>query len=655
MKRITVSMTVGLCLLCLLASCTDSKEKSQRELMDAGVISSVLDVGSPVGEAALLQAIAQNNEAIARKLLEAGVSPNASVAGVPALLAAINKEETALALHLLELGADVNASGPEGATPLMEAAFGGKKDLVAALLARQADAKAEDDDGWTPLMCACAKSGKTAEMVEELLNGIGLDESNQRFRGSYGLRKSPKTEPKVRRDIVQMLLEAGAENSVARYGLTPLAVAACEGRTQMVKQLAVLPTLQTERALIPPMVAAVWGGEEKTIKALMAAKADMNADYYGCTPLSTAVKKKHAALIPQLVAAGAEVNRMQGVDSPLFLAVKQQDIDCVKALVEAGAELNPATEHGLTPLSTAMVFYQPEIVDYLLEKGANPQDPHALETAVTWERKECFLRLLKPSAAAYAKEKGKSVIEMLVDSFNHSMEDMMRSSGSKLHIHTPAPEVLLEMLDEALMSGLDVNALNTKGETPLHVVLGPFHRKHIDAATRRKVLIRLLEAGASPNIPDGKGHYPLASVVSSMSIATDVEPFIEEAALLLQHGADPDVSNGEDTLLHKMLAPFSMKADKRCRMVRLLVESGADVNAKEHDTLQVPLQVVFRRYHRDSAELLGLTQILADAGASLTVTDKAGKTPVDTLELYISLMKRPDADKVIEMLKKSKR
>lgn len=114
------------------------------------MISSVLDVGSPVGEAALLQAIGQKNESVARKLPEAGVSPNAKVAGVPALLAAINKDEPKLVLLLMELGADVNAAGPEGATPLMEAVFRGQKDIVGVLLAHQAEVNAKDESDWPP-------------------------------------------------------------------------------------------------------------------------------------------------------------------------------------------------------------------------------------------------------------------------------------------------------------------------------------------------------------------------------------------------------------------------------------------------------------------------------------------------------------------------
>lgn len=652
-------MTVGLCLLSLLASCTDSKEKAQRELMEAGVIASVLDVGSPVGAAALLQAIGQKNDAIARQLLEAGVSPNASVMGVTALFTALHHDETDLALHLLELGAEVNTVDTEGATPLMEAAFRGQKDMVAALLAHQADVRAKDADEWTPLMCACSKSGRMAELATDVWTYFGFDpDSAPHYTGHYAKQAAPKTEPKVRRDIVRMLLEAGAENTEGRYGETPLAIAACEGRAQMVKQLVALPAPETRLGLIPPVLAAAWAGEEKALRALKEAKADANAAFMNFTPLRIAADKGQAAIIPQLVAAGANVRGVEKPEKALGVAIERKDMACVKALVEAGADMNPPSEYGSTPLSSAVAHFEPSLFAYLLEKGANPADARALDTAINWGHTACFERLLKPAAGAFAAERGETVVQKLVRAFNHGADEVVltaaKKAGVSLTMHHPDTECLLGMLDKALAAGIDVNAKDKHGDTALHTVLSSYYRSQVDAPTRLAVLTRLLEAGANPNEPDRRKEYPLESLVSDMDTA-DAEPLVDEAELLLKHGADPNLAGGKDKPLNVLVGQLLIKPEPRFRMTRLLVAAGADVRSKDHIYHQTPLHTVFRRFAERSAELRGLTQILTEAGAPLTEPDEYGKTPLDELERNISRMSKADADAVIGILKKGKR
>ena len=48
-------------------------------------------------------------------------------------------------------GADVNAKNVDGWTPLHEAAFGGRKEIVELLISNGADVNAKSDDGETPL------------------------------------------------------------------------------------------------------------------------------------------------------------------------------------------------------------------------------------------------------------------------------------------------------------------------------------------------------------------------------------------------------------------------------------------------------------------------------------------------------------------------
>lgn len=656
--RCACALTAAFCLSCLFASCSDPKEEAQKELLRFGVISSVLDVGSPVGAAALLQAISQHNTDIAGKLLTAGVSPDASVEGISALLCAISKDETSFALSLIELGADVNGMEGNHPTPLMEAAFRGQKDVVESLLAHHADMNAKDDGGWTALTAACAKSGKTAAFMKELLAMKGLDETDEPIRlSAYAARTCPRNDPKLQREIVQRLIEAGAKNSSDFRGLTPLCVAACEGRPKMVKQLAALPA-DGEGRSVPPLLAAVWCGHDKTIHELIAAKADVRADYLGTTPLYMAAYKKRAELIPVLVKAGADVRKADMINNPLDIAVEQQDMPTVKALVEAGAEMNPHSELGSSVLASAVVHYSPEIFDYLLAHGSNPNDDHALTCAINWGRKDCFARLLQCKELMVAAEKKEPLVIRLIRSFEHTGDNLLRQAANranvKISIAHPSAENLVEMLEMATFLGANINATDSLGNTALHRCMDTVFDETSDRAERIKVAHALIQAGANVNATNESGTTPLGVLVSKFRRGNQACDVTEELALLLRNGADPNLSDGKDTPLHNVLELRECSDKERCRLVRLLIEAGADVNAKDSIRQQTPLHALFRN-HYHSESIVELTKLLVEGGALFTVQDRLKESPLDELERKIKYMKKGDAEKVIAIMKSRSR
>uniref|UniRef100_A0A452HET8 Uncharacterized protein n=1 Tax=Gopherus agassizii TaxID=38772 RepID=A0A452HET8_9SAUR len=61
-------------------------------------------------------------------------------------------------------------------------------------------------------------------------------------------------------------------------------------------------------------------------------------------------------------------------DKPSLLnnAVRNHSIDTVRQLLKEGADVNSKVEGGWTPLHSAVQADEEEIVDLLLEKGADP-------------------------------------------------------------------------------------------------------------------------------------------------------------------------------------------------------------------------------------------------------------------------------------------
>ena len=56
---------------------------------------------------------------------------------------------------------------------------------------------------------------------------------------------------------------------------------------------------------------------------------------------------------------------------PLNVAISKGDLVKVKDLVEIGVDVNKRDERGVTPLMFAIIFDQPQIVAYLIGKGAD--------------------------------------------------------------------------------------------------------------------------------------------------------------------------------------------------------------------------------------------------------------------------------------------
>jgi hypothetical protein len=85
-----------------------------------------------------------------------------------------------------------------------------------------------------------------------------------------------------------------------------------------------------------------------------------------CSGSTTATKAPETA--PELTAPSEEASEAQA--NPLSEAVLAADIAQVKALVEAGADVNASDAYGFRVLVNAMANYNVEIVDYLINKGA---------------------------------------------------------------------------------------------------------------------------------------------------------------------------------------------------------------------------------------------------------------------------------------------
>ena len=377
--------------------------------------------------------------------------------------------------RLLAEGTDVDAQQGDGATALHWAAHGDRHELAARLLRAGASVDAADDHGVTPLALACLNA--SVPMVELLL-AAGADPSLARSTGVTPLMTAARV---GNIEVVRRLLEAGADPAAAetRRGQTALMWAIAENHTASAEVLLETGGGATTRSTngFTPLLFAAQQGNVEIARLLLAAGADVHEsapDGIGGDTNASALFKKdtdasavlvaidsgHADMARFLIELGADPNHMGAGRAPLHAAVQREMPEVVQALLAAGADpdarlekslplvsrritqnngLTPTTA-GSTPFLLAASFGDLESMRILVAAGADPflatnDNTTALMVAAGADYVEGQDKYGRRSYPAYYETIQRRALE--------------------------ATKLCLEL-------GLDVNAVNDSGQTPLH-------------------------------------------------------------------------------------------------------------------------------------------------------------------------------------------
>ena len=288
------------------------------------------------GETPLMTAVDNGNLEAVRDLLERGakVEVRETNGGQTALMWAIADQQPQIAKLLVEHGADVHARSKGGFTPLLFAAQQGDVQSAGILLNAGAD-KNEFD---------------TKDHMSAVMVAASMDHP----------------------EVAALLLDKGADpNLLDVRGYTALHFAASSAnRLEIVKALLAhdaKPNVRTTRNL----PGAGFGG----------------ISFKGATPLFVAASVGNIQAVRALVSAGADpqiptdlkttpVAAAAGLGSPQSARdytdeEKNNLFETTKFLVSLGADVNAAGEHGWTPLHGAAYKGIDQVVQFLMEHGAN--------------------------------------------------------------------------------------------------------------------------------------------------------------------------------------------------------------------------------------------------------------------------------------------
>ncbi|KAJ5753573.1 ankyrin repeats (3 copies) domain-containing protein [Penicillium nucicola] len=202
----------------------------------------------------------------------------------------------------------------------------------------------------------------------------GVDKETTNQHGKTPLHRASMSGDHV---IVQLLLEAGAKKeALAPFRTMPLHLAASKGNTRVIRLLINegAPKEATNESGHTPLHMAVISGKERAVRLLVEEGVNKEAtDSKDMTPLFSAIKTYNTCIARLFIEKGANKDTRivkEGV-TPLCWAVKQGDEELVQYLVNTGANKEISDRKRMTPLLLAASLGHEAIVEFLLDNGAD--------------------------------------------------------------------------------------------------------------------------------------------------------------------------------------------------------------------------------------------------------------------------------------------
>ena len=287
-----------------------------------------------------------------------------------------------------------------------------------------------------------------------------------------------------------------------------------------------------------PLHDAAEKGDVGRLKALLEEGRDVNAEKPdGETPLHAAVSYQRVKCVNILldagarVAAGSNVNTLFGVQTPIFAAVQADSLEIIRILLDKGTDIHARNYLGDTLLHVAAQLGYIAMAELLLDNGfdvdVRDKDGNTpLHAAAENNRLEMSAFLLSRGADIHARNRlGNTPLHCAITTWpparritRDEIVTLLLNAGAAPDIQarngrdaTPL-HVAAERMDEQVIALLVnecddiqgvINRRNADADTPLHLYLRGQYRPVVAGLTL------LLEAGAEPELCDGKGLTPI--------------------------------------------------------------------------------------------------------------------------------------------------
>ena len=316
---------------------------------------------------------------------------------------------------------------------------------------------------------------------------------------------------------------------------------------------------------------------------------------------------KHLLISPIL--AGALIT--SAFANSIHEAARSGDVSVVQTLLNTGIDVNKKNEDGWTPLHIAASKNHKTIVELLIENGAEINSLGETSSIFIWQggftplhyaavngHKEIVELLINKGANVNAKtDDGLTPRDWAIKRNHTDIVDLLRSYGGKTNsIHFQVRDGDLEGVQDYLDAGLDINAKDQNGSTPLHWAALEGHKEIVEF---------LINKQADVNAKDNTGNTPLDLAIRYERLSI--------ADLLRAEGGNT---------AEELITLINAATNGDFASVQEQLDAGVDINARDKNGW-TPLHW---------AALGGYTKIvgiLIDNGAQINATDELGDTPLD--------------------------
>jgi ankyrin repeat protein len=161
-----------------------------------------------------------------------------------------------------------------------------------------------------------------------------------------------------------------------------------------------------------------------------------------------------------------------------------------------------------------------------------------------------------------------------------------------------------------LYRGVDINAEDTEKRTPLYQAVVSGHAE---------VARLLLKWNASVNAADSESLTPLMAILEGYTAYKNRSDIVK---LLLEFNADVDLADSKGRRAVQ-LAISNRATAREQRILKMILDAGADLDSPENNTLNRPLHLAI--VNNDAKSMTSLL----DAGASTESTDLMNRTPLN--------------------------
>ena len=492
--------------------------------------------------------------------------------GTP-LHAALCSGHNDVSLLLLRHCVDVDVRGIDDRTPLHMAVDSGLLEATRILVERGASINARDSKDRTPLYPTC-------------------DDMSCTFDDTYF-------------EVVRYLLDHGADVDA-----------------------------QANTKHSTPLHLASYYGGFKVARLLLNRGVDIDVqDTKGRTPLHEVLTDLDNSISDYFVDAkgflldhGADPDAKDSNGStPLHVISRYGNVKAARVLLDHGACVDALDDGHVSPLHFASRYGHAEIARLLLEHALT-KGSQTLQHLLTMGSEGLDIDTIQ-----FFLEHGADVDT--VDNNHSTLLHKALYNGN-----TEVARLLLE-------HGANINARNNEGQTPRHLLLA-MDSEDLDVDTIRFFLLRgadvdavdnnhstllhkatyngntevarlLFEYGANINARNKDGQTP-QHLLAMFSEDLDVDTI----RLFLEHGADVNVVDNNQSMLHKASYYGNIK------VARLLLEHGGNINAQDKSG-DTPLhQVLMGLTDNAGAHFFDTIQLLLEHGADVDALDDAQSTPL---------------------------